>query len=152
MEEVRTMKEFLVQQKVHLVFGSGLLMILAYNIIMGFMAGETVLGATWTSITAIKPMDYTMFAMFWYSCAVPRTKDDWWSPLILSTFRGRISRSSLILGASEQRSLQLTTRHLLLMEGRKLAFNVISDRLSQCFSERSTNSPERTQPNKSNTS
>jgi hypothetical protein len=76
------MKEFLAKRKVHLVFGSAFLFVLALNIIIGFTAGQTALGATWKGLSALRPMDYLMFALFWYACAVHRPKDDWDSPLI----------------------------------------------------------------------
>jgi hypothetical protein len=76
------MKEFLAKRKAHLIFVSAFLLVLALNIIIGFMAGQTVLGATWNGISEIKPMEYLMLALFWYACAVHRPKDDWHSPLI----------------------------------------------------------------------
>ena len=76
------MKGFLAKRKAHLIFLSAFLVVLALNIIIGFTAGQTVLGATWNGITAVRPMDYVMFALFWYACAVHRPKDDWHSPLI----------------------------------------------------------------------
>jgi hypothetical protein len=76
------MKEFLAKRKPHLIFGTAFLFVLALNIILGFTAGQTILGATWNGISAIKPMDYLMFALFWYACAVHPPKDDWHSPLI----------------------------------------------------------------------
>ena len=76
------MKEFLAKRKAHLIFGTTLLLVLALNTILGLTAGQTILGATWNGITAIRPMDYIMFALFWYACAVHRPKDDWHSPLI----------------------------------------------------------------------
>ena len=76
------MKEFLAKRRAHLIFGTGFLFVLALNIIIGFTAGQTILGATWKGISAVRPMDYLMFALFWYACAVHRPKDDWHSPLI----------------------------------------------------------------------
>jgi hypothetical protein len=75
-------REFLTKHKVHFFFVSVFLFVLALNITIGFMAGQTVLGATWKAISEIKPMDYLMFAIFWYACAVHRPKDDWGSSLI----------------------------------------------------------------------
>ena len=76
------MKEFLAKRKVHLIFGTGLLFILAFNVITGFKEGQTIWAATWQGLSAQRPMDYVMFALFWYGCAVQRPKDDWYSPLI----------------------------------------------------------------------
>ena len=75
------MKEFLAKRKVHLIFGTGLLFILAFNVITGFKEGQTIWAATWKGLSAQRPMDYVMFALFWYACAV-HPKDDWYSPLI----------------------------------------------------------------------
>ena len=76
------MKEFLAKGKANLIFGTAFVVVLALNIIIGFTAGQTFLGATWNGISALRPMDYLMFALFWYACAVHRPRDDWHSPLI----------------------------------------------------------------------
>jgi hypothetical protein len=76
------MKEFLAKWKAHLIFASAFLFVLVLHIIIGFTAGQTVLGAIWNGIISIRPMDYLMFALFWYACALHPPKDDWYSPLI----------------------------------------------------------------------
>ena len=76
------MKEFLAKHKAHLIFGTAFLVVLAFNIVSGFTAGQTILGATWAGIGALRPMDYAMFALFWYACTAQRSKDDWYSPLV----------------------------------------------------------------------
>ena len=76
------MEEFLAKRKAHLIFGTAFLFVIALNTIFGLTAGQTLLGATWDGITSVRPMDYAMFALFWYACAVHRFKDDWHSPLI----------------------------------------------------------------------
>ena len=76
------MKEFLAKRKAHLIFGTAFICVLAFNIIIGLTAGQTVLGATWKGLSALRPMDYLMFALFWYACAVHPPRDDWYSPLI----------------------------------------------------------------------
>ena len=75
-------REFLAKWKTHLFFVGSLLFILALNVTIGFRAGQTFLGATWRAISEIRPMEYAMFALFWYACAVHRPKDDWRSSLI----------------------------------------------------------------------
>ena len=75
-------REFLAKWKTHLFFVSFLLFILAFNITIGFTPGQTFLGATWRAISEIRPMEYAMFALFWYACAVHRPKDDLESSLI----------------------------------------------------------------------
>ena len=76
------MKEFLAKRKAHLIFGTAFLFALALNTIFGLTSGPTVLGAIWNGLSAIKPMEYLMFALFWYACAVHRPSDDWHSSLI----------------------------------------------------------------------
>ena len=75
-------REFLAKWKIHLYFVGAFLFVLAFNVIIGFTAGQTFLGATWRAISEIRPMEYLMFALFWYACAVQRPKDDWYTPLI----------------------------------------------------------------------
>lgn len=76
------MREFLSKRKAHLLFGGAFLFILALNIVLGFTPGQTVTVTIWNGLSAIKPMDYMMFALFWYVCVVHRPRDDWDSPLI----------------------------------------------------------------------
>ena len=71
------MKEFLAKRKAHLIFGTAFLFVLALNIIIGYTAGQTILGATWKGLSALRLMDYVMFVLFWYACAAHRPKDDW---------------------------------------------------------------------------
>jgi hypothetical protein len=75
-------REFLAKWKTHLFFVGAFLSVLAFNITIGFTAGQTFLGATGRAISEIRPMDYLMFALFWYACAVHRPKDGWDSSLI----------------------------------------------------------------------
>jgi hypothetical protein len=76
------MKNFLAKRKAHLIFGTAFLLVLALNIIVALTAGQTILGAIWKGLSAERPMDYIMFELFWYACAVHPPKDDWYSPLI----------------------------------------------------------------------
>jgi hypothetical protein len=76
------MKEFLAKRKAHFIFGTAFLLVLALNIIIALTAGQTIAGAIWKGLSAERPMDYIMFALFWYGCAVHPPKDDWYSPLI----------------------------------------------------------------------
>ena len=75
-------REFLTKHKVHFFFVSVFLLVLVLNITIDFAAGQTFLGATWKAISGIRPMDYLLFAVFWYARAVHRPKDDWDSSLI----------------------------------------------------------------------
>jgi hypothetical protein len=83
-EEAQTMnpREFIAKRKAHLVFVGSFLLALVFNITIGLIAGESVLSATWRSVSELRPMDYAMFALFWYACAVHQPKDDWQSSLI----------------------------------------------------------------------
>jgi len=85
-------REFFAKRKTHLIFVSALLFALAFNITLGFIAGQTFLGATWRAISEIRPMEYVMFALFWYACAMHRRKDDWDSSLISLNLSDSISR------------------------------------------------------------
>jgi hypothetical protein len=76
------MKEFLAKRKAHLIFGGGFLFVIALNIIIGFTSDQTFLGGSWRAISEIRPMEYIMFALFWYACALHRPKDEWESSLI----------------------------------------------------------------------
>jgi len=75
------MKEFLAKRKVHLIFGTGLLFILAFNVISGFKEGQTIWAAIWKGLSAERPMDYLMFVLFWYGAVHP-PKDGWHTSLI----------------------------------------------------------------------
>jgi hypothetical protein len=81
-------REFIAKRKTHLIFVGAFLFALTFYITIGFMAGKTLLGATWWGISKIKPIDYVMFALFWYACAVHRPKDGWDSSLIALNLSG----------------------------------------------------------------
>jgi hypothetical protein len=82
------MKELLAKRKAHLIFPSAFLLAVVFEITIGLMTGQTVLDALWNAFSAIKPIDYMMFAAFWYMCAVHRPRDDWDGPLTsLNLFR-----------------------------------------------------------------
>jgi hypothetical protein len=73
---------FLRKHKTHVLPVSAFLFVLALNIIMGWTAGQTFMGATWQALSDIRPMEYLMLTLFWYAGAVHRPKDDWESSLI----------------------------------------------------------------------
>jgi hypothetical protein len=75
-------REFSAKRKTYLIFVGAFLLALVFNITIGLMSGESLLGATWTGVSELRPMDYVMFALFWYACAVHQPKDDWQSSLI----------------------------------------------------------------------
>ena len=74
-------RKFIGERKTHLVFVAAFILALVVNVAIGLMSGESVLGATWRGVREIRPMDYVMFALFWYAC-VHQPKDDWQSSLI----------------------------------------------------------------------
>ncbi len=74
-------REFLAKWKTHLFFVGALLFVLVLSFMLNFTAGQTLRGATWRAISEIRPMEYIMFALFWYACAVHRAKGDWDSSL-----------------------------------------------------------------------
>lgn len=76
------MKDFLAKRKVHLVFCSALLFIFALNIVLAFTPGQTVMVTIWKGLSPTRPVEFLMFAGFWYACATQHPKDDWYSPLI----------------------------------------------------------------------
>jgi len=75
------MKEFFAKRKAHLFFGTAFLLALVLNTILGLTQGQTLRAAIWNGIIALRPMDYVMFALLWYACAM-HPKDNWHSPLI----------------------------------------------------------------------
>jgi hypothetical protein len=75
-------REFIARRKTHLVFVAAFLLALVVNITIGLMSDESFLDATWRGVSEIRPMDYVMFALVWYACAVHQPKDDWQSSLI----------------------------------------------------------------------
>lgn len=74
-------REFIAKRKTHLVFVAGFLLALVFNITIGLASGESFLDATWRGASEIRPMEYAMFGLFWYACAVHQPKDDWQSSL-----------------------------------------------------------------------
>ena len=73
--------ELIAKRKTHLVFLFAFLVAVLVNITIGLMSGESVVGATWSGVSEIRPMDYAMFGLFWYACAVYQPKNDWQSSL-----------------------------------------------------------------------
>jgi len=74
-------KELLLKRKAHFIFGGALFLFLTFSIVVGLTTGQSFLGATWSAVRGIRPMDYLTFALFWYVCSAPR-RDDWDTSLI----------------------------------------------------------------------
>lgn len=81
-------RKFIAKRKTHLVFVAAFLLAILFNITVGLISGESIVGATWMSLSEIRPMDYIMFALFWYTCAVYQPKDDSQSSLITLNLSG----------------------------------------------------------------
>lgn len=75
-------ESFLAQWKTHLTFAGLFVLVLGFNIVLGLGHGKGLLDAAWWSISEIRPMDYLMFVLFWYACAVPAFRDGWHTSLI----------------------------------------------------------------------
>jgi hypothetical protein len=75
-------REFLAKWKINLTFVILFFLAVAFNITIGLTAGKTFLDSVRWAMAEIRPMDYLMFALFWYAFAIHRPKDDWHSSLI----------------------------------------------------------------------
>jgi aspartate racemase len=67
--------------KTPLIFVGALLLALAFNTVIGFTPNESVLESLWRGLREIRPMEYLMFAAFWYAFT-GQPKDKWHSSLI----------------------------------------------------------------------
>jgi hypothetical protein len=85
-------RELLAKWKTHLTFVGFFFFVVALNLMIGLMAGKTFLSAAWWAMVEIRPMEYLMFALFWYACAVHPPKDDWHSSLISLNLAGSTTR------------------------------------------------------------
>jgi hypothetical protein len=74
-------REFIAKRKKQIIVAAAFLLALVLNIAPGLIAGKPVAGAIWTGLREIPPMDYLMFAGFWYVLFIHRPKDDWSSNL-----------------------------------------------------------------------
>lgn len=63
--------------KVHIMFSVALALALLVAVIPRMAAGERLLQALWNSVRDIRPVEWLMIFIFWYSAASPRPKDEW---------------------------------------------------------------------------
>ena len=63
--------------KVHIVFGGALLLALLVSVIWRMASGERLLQASWNSIREIRPFEWVMTLLLWYSAAFHRGKYEW---------------------------------------------------------------------------
>ena len=68
-------KQLFKRFKVHLIFGGGFMLVFAINVVMNAFDGQTVLRAIVSSLQGIRPMEYLMFALFWYVLARGKESD-----------------------------------------------------------------------------
>jgi len=73
--------EFIAKRKKQIIVAAAFLLALVLNIAPGLIAGKPIAGAIWTGLSEMPPMDYLMFAGFWYVLFIHRPKDDWSSNL-----------------------------------------------------------------------
>ena len=68
--------EVIANLKVHLLFAAGFLIALTFGITTEIVGGQRLPGAIWNTVSQIRPMEYAMFALFWYVCAVHKARDE----------------------------------------------------------------------------
>jgi cell division protein FtsW (lipid II flippase) len=84
-------KEKLKRLKVHIIFGGGLTLLFLVGVILKITSGERLLQASWNSFKEIRPVEWMMILLFWYSAAFHKPRDEW------------SSNSMTTLGLSEKR-------------------------------------------------
>jgi len=73
--------EFIAKRKKQIIVAAAFVLALFLSIAPGLIAGKPVAGAIWTGLSEIPPMDYIMFAGFWYVLFIHTPKDAWSSNL-----------------------------------------------------------------------
>lgn len=68
-------KELLNRWKVHLFFGGGFLLVFTINVVINALHGQTLLRAMISALQGISPLEYLMFALFWYFLARGKESD-----------------------------------------------------------------------------
>ena len=68
-------KELFNKWKVHLMFGGGFLLVFLINVVINKLIGQTVIQAIVSTLRSIRPLDYLMFALFWYALAHKNDSD-----------------------------------------------------------------------------
>jgi hypothetical protein len=71
--------------KVHIVFGGTLTLLLLVSLIWRMASGERLLQASWDSIREIRPVEWLIMVLVWYSAAVHRPPKDEWQSNSLTT-------------------------------------------------------------------
>jgi hypothetical protein len=63
--------------KVHIVLGGTLTLLLLVGVIWRMTSGERLLQASWNSVSEIRPFEWVITVLVWYSAAIHRPKDEW---------------------------------------------------------------------------
>jgi hypothetical protein len=63
--------------KVHIVFGGILTVVLLVNVFSRLASGERLPQATWNALSDIRPVEWAMVLLFWYSSAFQKARDEW---------------------------------------------------------------------------
>ena len=77
--------------KLHALFGGALTLIFVVSLTLKIASGERLLQASWNSFKEIRPVEWMMILLFWYSAAFHKPRDEW------------SSNSMTTLGLSEKR-------------------------------------------------
>ena len=72
-----TKNKFISKWKIHVLFGGGFLVAVAFTVAANIVAGERFPEAVWSAIREIKPIEILMLILFWYACVFHRPKNEW---------------------------------------------------------------------------
>jgi len=72
-----TKNEFISKWKIHLLFGGGFLVAVAFTVAVNIIAGERFPDAAWSAIRGIKPIEIVMLISFWYAWVFHQPKSEW---------------------------------------------------------------------------
>ena len=65
------------QLKVHIIFGGALALVIVFGVISRMSAGERLMPALWNSLKDIRPFEWLMIVLLWYSTAFPKPAREW---------------------------------------------------------------------------
>ena len=69
--------ELLKKWKIHVAFGGGFLAVLSFSVVANMGGGQAFWEATLNALRGIRPMEYAMLLLFWYSSVVYYPRDEW---------------------------------------------------------------------------
>ena len=70
-------KDRLRKLRVHALFGGALTLIILVPVIWRMASGERLLQASWNAFKEIRPVEWVMIFLFWYSAASHKPQDEW---------------------------------------------------------------------------